>query len=320
MNVKDIDTKLDMKLKLVISDNTDIFRWSKLHDLVMSIFIKEDSKNPENYYFQAFIMKNKVHSEVKELIETYSPVETENYYMLSHPIINTKILSLIKELWTIPSIAFGETTIESGKLIMRIRFHRLYKKDLSLILNKYLAIPYFVDDMTLTESEGGIVLLGNKNSRMPLSIIQYSIPVSDHSEDYAVQILEKNNGIAQVVENPYNKNDFKVIIFTENHVKERNGFTCISGEDNIYETYASNKLLSLIRDKTNSRGIFRNLLLIIIKNGRMYSNSVIASNRIMEYTKMVFSSSLELYGQNVVKLENSCDFDPELYGEFGTKN
>jgi hypothetical protein len=320
MNVRDIDTKLDMKLKLVISDNTDIFRWSKLHDLRMSIFIKEGSNKPQDYYFQAFIMKNKVHSEVKELIETYSPVETENYYMLSHPIVNTKILFLIKELWTVPSMAFGETTIENGKFILRIRFHRLYKKNLSLILNKYLAIPYFVEDMTLTESEGGIVLLGKKNSRMPLSIIQYSIPLSVHSENYSTKMLEKNNGIAQVVENPYNKKDFKVIIFSENHIEERKGVTCISEEDNIYETYDSNELLSLIRDKANSRGIFRNLLLIIIKDGRMYSNSVIASNRIMEYTKTVFSSSLELYGKNVVRLENSCEFDPELYGEFGTKN
>ena len=94
MNVRDIDTKLDMKLKLVISDNTDIFRWSKLHDLGMSIFIKEDSKNPEDYYFQAFIMKNKVHSEVKELIETYSPVETKNIICFLIPSLTLKFFPL----------------------------------------------------------------------------------------------------------------------------------------------------------------------------------------------------------------------------------
>jgi hypothetical protein len=316
MNVKDVDKKLDIKMKLAILDNADIFRWSKLHDLNISIFIKNDSKDPENYYFQAFIMKDLAHPVVKDLIEAYSPIETETFYMLSHPVVNTKILSLIRELWGVPSIVFNETTIENGKLILRMLFHSLYKKDVSLILNKYITIPYFIDDMLLVESEGTIFLTEKRNKRSPLSIIQYSIPLSIQEKNSTKKILPENSKMAQIVDNPFNQNSFKIMIFSENLVEEKKGIKYISLKDNIYETDVAAKLPNLIRHKANSLGIFRNETLVKINRDRLYYTSTIASNRLMEYMQMVFSSSLELYGKNVVRLENSCDFDPELLASF----
>jgi hypothetical protein len=250
---------------------------------------------------------------MKELIEAYSPMETANFYMVSRPLVNSRVLNLIKELWTVPSIVFGETTIENGKLILRMRFHSSYKKDMSLILNRYLVIPYFIDDMLLVESEGFTVLLEKKNTRIPLSIIQYSIPISLHDTDPVAQVLEENNGVAQVVENPYNKDNFKLILFLEKPIQANDKFTAISEKDYIYETYSTNKLLNAIRDKANASGIFRNELLVKIKNGRIYSTSCTSSKRIMEYIKMAFSSSLDIYGQNFITIEHCSDFDQEMF-------
>lgn len=315
MNIRDIDTKLDMKLKLIIEDQTEIFRWSKLHNIDMSLYVREDSDNPGNFYFEAFIMKNPKNAGASQLIEAYSPLETESFYMISRPIINKKILTLMQELWVIPSIKFSETTIENGKLIIRLLFHSQYKKDISLVLNKYMAIPYFIDDMLLIESEGNIFLMNKKNSRQALSVIQYSLPISIHTIDYASRVLAENKGLGVVAENPFKNNEFKVIVFLEDHVDESANFKCLSEKDNIYEAITSNELLNEILKEANSQGMFRNQITISIKNDRIYSTSVISSKRIMEYIKIIFSSSYKLYKKNHIIIENCFDFNPELYAE-----
>ncbi len=313
MDRKDINLKMDMKMKLVMSDNVDIFRWSKLHNIIMGIFIKEDSQNIGDYYFEAFITKDQKIAGFRELIEAYGAVEAKQFYIVVRPLVNKKILNFIKELWTVPSISFSETTVENGKLILRIIFHSRYKKDLSLILNRYLVIPYFIDDIILAKNESFTHLLENENKRAPLSIIQYSLPLSIHDEDYVSRILEENNGIAEVVENPYDRDNFKLHIFSENPIEENGKISVISSEDKIYETYSSNKLLNAIRYKANARGIFRNQLMVKVKDGRIYSSSSISTYRLMEYLELTFSSSLELYGKNFIRLENCTDFDPLLY-------
>lgn len=313
MDRKDVNLKMDMKMKLVISDNVDIFRWSKLHNIIMGIFIKDDSQNSGDYYFEAFITKDQEIAGFRELIEAYGAVESENFFIVARPIVNKKILNFIKELWTVPSISFSETTVENGKLILGIIFHSKYKKDLSLILNRYLVIPYFIDDIVLAKNEGFTFLLEKKNKREPLSIIQYSRPISIHDKDYITRILEENNGIAEVVESPYDKDNFKLHLFLENPIEETDKIHVISSKDKIYEAYSTNKLLSTIRDKANARGIFRNQLFVKIKDGRIYSSSSISTYRLMEYLKLTFSSSMDLYGKNFIRLENCTDFDPSLH-------
>ena len=83
---------------------------------------------------------------------------------------------------------FSEITIEDGKMILRIRFNSLYKKDTSLILNRYLQIPYFIDDITLTKSEDVIFLMDKKNKRSPVSVIQYSLPIGAHKIFLSLEI------------------------------------------------------------------------------------------------------------------------------------
>jgi hypothetical protein len=313
MKIGDIEKKLDMKLKLVVKENIDILTMSKLHNINMGIFIKEDKQREGDYYLEAFIIKNSSNLKYRELIESFWPVENDSFFMITRTLYNTKIVSLLKELWTVPSITFSEITVENGEIILRIRFHSLFKKQLSLILNKYLSIPEFIDDMLLVKSEGISLLMAKKNERVPLSIIQFSIPMDIHLEDYAYKMLMEKNGIAEIVENPSHSSDFKVILFLNGHVSEKEGFVCIAKEDNIYEIYEGNQFLNLVKEKADNQGIYRNNIMIKIKNGRIYSTSVLSTNRIMDYMKIVFASSDSLYGKNIVRMENILKFDPEIY-------
>ena len=314
MRIKDIGRRLDMKMKLLINDSSDLFRLSKLHNITFSIFVKRD-ENEDKYYFEAFIAKESIEENLAEIIKSYSPVESEWYYMISRPVISTKILDLMKELWDVPSLQFSEITVEDGKLSLRIRYHSLYKKDVSLVLNKYLAIPYFIDDLLMKKSEDVIFLMNKKNQRTPLSIIEYSVPISIHDVDYPTKVIMEEDALAEVVENPYCHNNFDVIIFSQREVQENENFKCLSKKDLIYETKSTNKLLSIIKDRANLHGIFRENIIIKYRNKRLYSSSVIASSRLNEYLAIMFAASRELYGKNIIDVNVCTDFDKEIYGE-----
>jgi hypothetical protein len=315
MNLKDIDKKLDMEMEIMISDSADIFRWSKLHDLNISLFIKQGSQGTKDFYFEAFIIKDQKKPSIQELIEAYNPVDMGGFYIVARPIINKKILRFIRELCGVPSTIFARMAIEGGKLILIIRYHSAYKKAVSLILNKYLSIPYFIDDIRMAKTEGVICFLDKKNKSTPLSIIQYSVPLSIHKLDYPSKMIMDNNAIGEVAENPYNPSKFVVFVFSGRPIEEKENFKCLSKEDMIYETFATNKLLNNIREKANARGISRNPITVKIKDGRIYSTSVISSNRMLEYMQIVFSSSQDPYEKNMVRIENSTDFDSTIYGE-----
>ena len=313
MRIKDIGCRFDMKLKMLINDTSDIFRWSRLHKIVIGLFIKKDSDN-RKYYFEAFITKALLNKHAIELIESYSPVETDNYYLISRPIMNKRILDLIKELWEVPSLQFSEITIEDGKMILRIRFNSLYKKDTSLILNRYLQIPYFIDDITLTKSEDVIFLMDKKNKRSPVSVIQYSVPIGAHKIDYPAEILMQGDALAEVVQNPYDKSNFRVIIFSQHELEEKNNLKCLSRKDMIYQTESTNELLNMIKDRANDRGIYRANIIIKYENGKLYSSSIISTYRLNEYLQIMFSCSREIYGKNIIDLSVCADFDADMYG------
>ena len=314
MRIKDIGCRLDMKMKLLINDSSDLFRLSKLHNITFSIIVRRD-ETEDKYYFQAFIAKDGVEERISEIIRSYSPIETESYYMISRPVISSRILNLIAELWGVKSVQFSEITVEQGKLIIRVRYHSQYKEPLSLVLNKYLVIPYFIDDLLMKKSEDVIFLMNKKNQRTPLSIIQYSLPISMHNIDYPTKVIMEEDALAEVVENPYCLNNFKIIIFSQREVEEKENFISLSKKDMIYETESTNKLLSIIKDRANARGIFRGNIIIKYKNNRLYSSSVISSSRLNEYLEIMFSASRELYGKNIINVNVCTDFDKEIYGE-----
>ncbi len=314
MRIKDIGCRLDMKLKIMINGTSDIFRWSRLHNITIGLFIKRDNDTGK-YYFEAFITKVTMDKHAIDLIEAYSPIATENYYLISRPVINQKILDLIMELWEVPSLQFSEITVENGKMILRIRFNNLYKKDLSLILNKYLEVPYFIDDMALTKSEDVVFLMDKKNKRTPMSIIQYSVPMSIHSVDYPTEVLMKGDAIAEVVENPYDKSNFHILIFSQHELEERDNFICLSKSDMIYRTESSNQLLNMIKDRANERGIYRANIIIKYTNGRLYYSSVISTYRLNEYLQIMFSCSKEKFGKNIINVNICTDFNPVIYGD-----
>jgi hypothetical protein len=314
MRIKDIACRLDMKMKLMINDPSDLFRLSKLHNITFTIFLKKDG-NDKKYYYEAFIAKKYVEENIVEIIRSYSPVETENYYMISRPVISPKILDLIKELWDTPSLQFSEITVEEGKMVIRVRYNSLYKKQLSLVLNKYLVIPYFIDDMLMKKSEDVVFLMNKKNKRTPLSIIQYSLPLSIHNIDYPTKVIMEQDALAEVVENPYCQSNFRIIIFSNEELKEQENFVCLSKKDLLYQTESTNELLNAIKDRANAHGIFRGNIIIKYKNNRLYSSSVISSSRLNEYLEIMFSASRELYGKNIIDMHVCTDFDVDVYGE-----
>ncbi|WP_061950486.1 hypothetical protein [Acidiplasma cupricumulans] len=159
MNILDVDKRLNMKMKIVISSDSYIFRWSKLHNLNMTLFFRSQEKKN---YANVFIYKDKNKKFRKSFLNLMVHRKFENYFYVTVQISNEKIINLINELVQVKSLKLSETTIEDGKLIIRCRFHSDYKAEISQIVNRYLLIPYFIDDILIKESEGYKYLMFKK--------------------------------------------------------------------------------------------------------------------------------------------------------------
>ncbi len=308
MNIIEASRKLDMEVKIAINSYEDIFRWSKLHNVTMSVFLGSD---PDNHYFRIFISK-KNNKGVEDLIANYfNAIEKEEYFMITK-LISDNIYNLIHEIGNIPSVALLETTIEMGKFIIRLRYNSDYKSNVSEIINRYITIPNFIDDLLITKSETGIdKFLLNKNKKIPLSVLKYTIPLDRYNMTYTEKMLEKTDSIAEAV-GLYGDDDyFDVLIFSNEKIQEGENLKCISDKNNIYESHLNLTPLSGVRKRTNEHGIFRNFY-ISIKDNSIHLTFIISSYRIMEYIKILISEAIENNGKNIITIKTCSDYDPSL--------
>ena len=136
MDRKDVNLKMDMKMKLVISGNADIFRWSKLHNITMSIFIKEDSHNSGDYYFEAFI------AEYGNILLTDTIPEYGRYTFNGSSIDRNGSINIIKmlpdRLKPYVKIADSQSYVDIKNLAKKCVDENLLPLDPGLLIKYYL--------------------------------------------------------------------------------------------------------------------------------------------------------------------------------------
>ncbi|MEM0132585.1 hypothetical protein [Acidiplasma sp.] len=312
MNILDVDKRLNMKMKIVISSDSYIFRWSKLHNLNMTLFFRSQEKKN---YANVFIYKDKNKKIPKELLESYGASEFENYFYVTVQISNEKIINLINELVQVKSLKLSETTIEDGKLIIRCRFHSDYKAEISQIVNKYLLIPYFIDDILIKESEGYKYLLFKKNKRTGLAVIKYSVPFNVNNMGYGATLIEQRNLVAEAINAFSDDESFKILIYADSELEENDELKCISKNALIYETYIKDPLFLLMKERLNNHGIFRDGTYIQIKDGNVIITQFLSSFRVNEYLQIMYSSGMEIYKENIIKLKMCSDIYDEVFDD-----
>ncbi len=312
MDISDIDKKLDMKGKLEIIGESDIFRWSKLYGINMTVFIRYGS-TLEDSFFKIFVSKPADDDIYKGLISTFSGLEQKSYIVITRSIMDKKIIELITGIIKIPSVYLSEMTIENGKLILRLRFNHNFSQDMSSLLTQYLYIPYFIDNILIKKSEGLKLLMVKKNARVPLSILKYSVPLSLFELDPGLKSIAESECIMLISNMDLPDNRFDVSIFSKEKLEVNERIKPVMRIENMYRYENYNKFMIDVKIKANDHGIFRNDETVVINGNELYVTLTIAQNQIMDYIEMLFASSMKYFKKNVITLKTVAPFDENLF-------
>jgi len=150
MLVNQIGNKLDMKCRLYINISSYFFKVSAVHNITIPVFLKEIDNE---LYIKAFIEKNNIDMAIKNLMSFLESEERNNYYIITEKLFDNNIKDLLDQLFKIPSLIMAEPSIESGKLIIRFRFHHNYSKKVSDVLSLKIMKPLFIDKIEYRPAE-----------------------------------------------------------------------------------------------------------------------------------------------------------------------
>ncbi|WP_061950487.1 hypothetical protein [Acidiplasma cupricumulans] len=83
----------------------------------------------------------------------------------------------------------------------------------------------------------------------------------------------------------------------------------------IYETYIKDPLFLLMKERLNNHGIFRDGAYIQIKDGNVIITQFLSSFRVNEYLQIMYSSGMEIYKENIIKLKMCSDIYDEVFDD-----
>ncbi|MEM0139612.1 MAG: hypothetical protein QXZ44_03255 [Ferroplasma sp.] len=312
MKILEIDGMCDLKIKLEINSTLSLSNISKYLKVRMSVFIKSNYEPGSTAFLKFFIYKP-LDPEIKSLLlNSFSGIEKENYIVIIKDFMDSRIIELINKLNQVPTLIMSETTVEEGKLILRMRINHNFIGELSSLLSGYISIPYFIDDILIGKNEGLQFLLSKKNARIPLYFLKYSVPIALLSDDPDVKIIAGSDCVINVHGMEYPDSAFNSLIFSKDKLLKSDNMKKLMENDNIYQFYFKNEFLSGIREIANDHGIFRNDEIIKINGNNMEGFLTIASSMIMDYVDILFSSSMSYFKKNVITINIICPFDSEL--------
>ena len=295
MLINQIGNKLDMKCRLYINGGSYLFRVSAVHNMVMPVFLKETNRG---LFLKVFIEKNNMDPPLKNLMNFLESEERNNYYIITEKVFDNNIKELLDKLCEIPGLIMAEPSIESGKLIIRFRFHHNYSKAVSDVLSLKILKPLFIDKIEYKPSEDILTLLMKKNQITPISVIKYKIPVGAYEDRDIIDTIKKHSAIVEIID-PYKNFDyFNAVVFSNDKI---DGLQEIA--DNVYMVKLKTVMLEKLRKKANDEGIYRDAIFGTVEGNYIVMTAFLSSFRILDYTRMLFSNSYELAGKNTVSLD-----------------
>ena len=295
MLVNQIGNKLDMKCKLSINSGSYLFRVSAIHNMVMPVFLKQTN---DGLYLKAFIEKGNMDPVLKNVMYSVESEERNNYYIITEKAFDDNVKELLDKLCEIPGLILGEPAIESGKLVIRFRFHHNYNKAVSDVLSLKIMKSLFIDKIEYRPAEDILTMLMKKNQRTPISVIKYKIPFEAYEDKNILDIIKKHNAMVEIIDSYKNLDYFNAVLFSSDKI---DGLQEIA--DNMYAVKLKTVILEKLREKANNTGVYRDNIFGTVEGNYIVMTAFLSSFRALDYTRMLFSNSYELTGKNTVSLD-----------------
>ena len=228
-------------------------------------------------------------------------------WLIKSPLKLFSELSIIDEIVKIPSVIMQHLYLENGKLFLDLRLHDSKTNELSGFIMDHLADGEIALE-SLVPGSGAISFLTEMNSRIPISLISYSIPA--FNEDPIERCLSANDSIAEIEKKP--GPDYRALVFSKSPITDKDELITISEEDNLYETCGNNPILQEIRNLGNDNSIFRLAHFLRVNEGSLVVSVFVPAHQAMDLIRIIAKISHSA-DKPTVKLRSFQDYREDLF-------
>ena len=287
MRWADVDDKVTNRCVVSISGDSSLLEYSGRHGIYAPIIARKVG----NHMILTMLMKKArdVDRFTTLFPRVFNGEEKGDSWLIKFPLKSFPELSIIDEINKIPSVIMQNLYLQNGKFMFDIRFHRSRSSEVSSIIMDHLA-----DDdgkialESFTLRSGAISFLTGMNSKVPLTLITYSIPA--FNEDPIERCLSSDDSIAEIEKKP--GSNYRALIFSKSPITERDDLITISEEDNLYETWGDNPILREIRTIGNDNSILRLAHFLRVSEGRLIVSVFIPAVQAMDFIRIIAGVSL----------------------------
>lgn len=288
MNVRisEIDKKLDMRLVLRLRQENELFNFTRGIDRTIPAFI---FSSEDRTYLTAFFDRSISGLERSGSLRSLNPEITEKYTVITSRINNVESMKIVNELLSGESVTLNRVDITRGFINVYTRFHSSMLDGVSETLSRYVTQNGDSRIEWLGPSPGIRWILELINREYPLSVITYTVPLSEGD----LALSEGREGK-------------KALLEVKSDVIRNSGFPCIlystwdkgivhptihpvSQRDGIYEVDLKNSFLLEVADEANRKHIIRTKKFVRVLGERMEVTVFLPSIQRQEYYSILYA-------------------------------
>jgi len=307
--VKDIDSKLDMRLVLKLRQDNEFFNSSSQIDTKLPIYIfrAEDNSTWMSIYFPK-VEKN---PKISLIIKKFNAVEKEESYVIDSRINNVKDLAIIDKLMNLPSLVINRSDMKGGYMYVYARFHNSDLVRVSDLLSEYVSDRDNSRLEWLGPSPGIMKIADMVHSDYSIALVTYSVKVDKRNK--VLYALSNDSGIiAEVKSNRSKDHGFSVILYSDHSLEGKiPGLIPISIKDGIYEIGIKHNFLDLVRDAANREHIMRMRYFVKPSDGNIDVTVFLPAGSLYEYYSILFEVARKNRMSFVLK--NLMPYSPDIW-------
>ncbi len=264
-------------------------------------------------YAKVFFPKNYTDKRIDNILEEGNYDSQEDYYLVTVKLESNRLLDILTDLESVPTLILSWPYINSTDLVLRFQLNKNFSTEFSSVISKYILMNHYIKDFNLEHSDGAVYSQIELLDVLPVSIVQYSIPVNRLDSNTLLESMESQHAVARLYSN-YSMTECKLLIVSHENIANTKK---IGKLDYVYQTSLNVNLLQNIRTKAAKRGIFIDVAYMQVKGDKIIFTEFLPSIFMNQYLSVLFSSFQDNSGESIISLLLARKLDRDIFKQIG---
>lgn len=298
MKLSDIDQKLDRRLVIALSQESDFFQFVQDYPGTVPASVFNDGNR--NYLDVFFPKENTKEQHIQTLLRKFEAKERKESYVVRSRINNIKDMKVLNDLLSFPPVVLNGIDLSHGEMHFYIRYHSNFDRKVSELIGNYFNDGINTRVEWLGPSPGIIAILNMINSVYTLGLVSYEFEIDDMEREKFSWIA--GDSLGEVENGLVEDGSFRSLVYCSTPVDNLpEGFHVISQKDHIYEVNIKSRFLMELRKIANDLPVIRLRYFVRKNDSQLRLSLLMPWNQTHEYYSAIYQASSRSGTQVVLK-------------------